>query len=208
LAFGISGRKWLRVFALAVVLYVLILPLWWYSLGLISSTAGTCASWIYTFFDGRVAIQPRARVVQLVVDGKLQSNGLRLDMVTYGVPMLVALVIATRSNSLVAKVRALAIGCAVMFILTVGALIAWAKMTSVQLEQQAGSAADQSSFSFLAFHGYTFSQPVLAVLVWLALITLGLFKENAKHETGVAAITRNASCPCRSGRKYKRCCGA
>jgi len=207
LAFGISGHRWLSLFALTLALYIVILPLWWYSLGAISAVAGTCASWIYTFFDGRVAIKPRGRVVQLVVNGRLQSSGLRMDMVTYGLPMLLALVIVTRSNSLVAKLRALAIGCAVMFVLTVCASMAWAKMTSLQLEQ-ATPGTDESSFFFLAFHGYTFSQPAVAVLIWLTLITLGLFKGRSKNERGVATIARNASCPCGSGRKYKRCCGA
>ena len=136
------------------------------------------------------------------MNGKLQSSGLRIDMVTYGFPVLLALVIVTRSNSLVAKLRAIAIACAVMFGLTVCAVMAWAKMTSLQLEQQAAPESDQSSFFFLAFHGYTFSQPALAVMIWIALIMLGLFKGRSKHET----VARNASCPCGSGRKYKRCC--
>jgi hypothetical protein len=207
LAFGISGHKWLRLFALALGLYILILPLWWYSLGAISAVAGSCASWIYTFFDARVGISPRARVVQLVVNGRLQSSGLRIDMVTYGLPILMALVIVTRSDSLFAKLRALAIGCAVLFVLTVCAVMAWAKMTSLQLDQQAAPGSDQSSFFFLAFHGYTFSQPAVAVLIWLTLIMLGLFKGGSKHERRVATASRNALCPCGSGRKYKRCCG-
>jgi len=204
LAFGISGHKWLRLFALALALYIVILPLWWYSLSAIAAVAGTFASWIYTFFDAGVAISPRARVLQLVTNDKLRSSGLRIDMVTYGLPMLIALVMVTRSNSLVAKLRALAIGCAVMFGLTVCAVMAWAKMTSLQLEQQASPESEQSSFSFLAFHGYTFSQPALAVMIWFALIMLGLFKGRSKPET----VARNASCPCGSGQKYKRCCGA
>ena len=206
--FGISGHKWLRLFALALALYIAVLPLWWYSLSAISAVAGTCASWIYTFFDARVAVKPRARVVQLVVNGVLQSSGLRMDMVTYGLPMLLSLVIVTRSNSLVAKLRALAIGCSIMFVLTVCAVIVWARMTSTQLEQQVAPGSDQSGFFFLAFHGYTFSQPALAVLIWLTLIMLGVFKGRSKLEKGVATVARNASCPCGSGRKYKRCCGA
>jgi hypothetical protein len=138
----------------------------------------------------------------------LQSDGLRIDMLTYGLPILIALVAVTRSNSLVAKARALAIGCAVMFALTVCALMAWAKMTSSQIQQQAAPASVQSSFSFLAFHGYAFSQPAAAVLIWLALIMLGLFKGRPKDEKGVRTVARNALCPCGSGRKYKRCCGA
>ena len=138
------------------------------------------------------------------MNGTLQSSGLRIDMVTYGVPMLMALVIATRSNSLVAKLRAIAIGGTVMFVLTVCALMAWAKMTSSQIEQQAAPGSDESSFFFLAFHGYSFSQPAVAVLIWLTLIMLGLFRGSSKHGT----VARNAPCTCGSGRKYKRCCGA
>ena len=208
MAFGISGHKWLRLFALALALYIVLLPLWWYSLGAISALAGTCASWIYTFFDAQVGITPRAKVVQLTINGRLQSIGLRIDMVTYGLPMLIALVMVTRSTSLVAKLRALTIGCAVMFVLTVCALLAWAKMTTSQLEQQPVPGNEQSGFFFLAFHGYTFSQPAIAVLVWLTLIMLGLFKGRSTDDRGSATVARNASCPCGSGRKYKRCCGA
>jgi hypothetical protein len=204
LAFRISEHKWLRLFALGLALYIVILPPWWYSLSAISAGAGTCASWIYAFFDARVAILPRARVVQLMMNGRLQSNGLRIDMVTYGLPMLLALVIVTRSTSPVARLRSITIACAVMFVLTVCAVLAWAKMTSLQLEQQATAETSQSSFFYLAFHGYTFSQPAIAVMIWLALITLGAFKGKAKSET----VARNASCPCGSSRKYKRCCGA
>ena len=149
-----------------------------------------------------------ARVVQLVLDGRLQSSGLRIDMVTYGLPMLMALVLVTRSRSLLARVQALGIGFAAMFVLTVCALMAWAKMTSLQLEQQAGAGPDESGFFFLAFHGYTFLQPAVAVLIWLTLITLGLFKGGSKHGRRVETVARNASpCPCGSGRKYRRCCG-
>lgn len=147
-------------------------------------------------------------MVQLVLDGRLQSSGLRIDMVTYGLPMLMALVLVTRSRSLLARVQALAIGFAAMFVLTVCALMAWAKMTSMQLEQQAAAGPDESSFFFLAFHGYTFLQPAVAVLIWLTLITLGLFKGGSKHGRRVETVARNASsCPCGSGRKYRRCCG-
>lgn len=208
MAFGISGHKWLRLFALALALYAVLLPLWYYSLGVISALAGSVASWIYTLFDAQVAIQPRGKIVQLVVNSKLQSSGLRLDMVTYGLPMLMALVLVTRSNSLIAKLRALAVGCAVMFVLTVCAVMAWAKMASLEIEQQAAPGSNESSFFFLTFHGYTFSQPAVAILIWLGLIMLGLFKGRAKPEKGVAPTARNAVCPCGSGRKYKRCCGA
>ena len=209
MSFGISGHKWLGLFALAIALYILILPLWYYSLVAISAVAGTCASWIYAFFDAGVGLNPRARVVQLVMNGRLQSDGVRMDLLTCGLPMLIALVLVTPSSSLIVKLRALAIGCGVMFLLTVCALMAWAKITSLQIEQQTVPGSDQSSFTYLAFHGYAFSQPAAAVLIWVTLIVLGLFRSGSKHERGAATtIARNASCPCGSGRKYKRCCGA
>jgi hypothetical protein len=196
------------LFSLALALYVVLLPVWWYSLGAISAAAGTCASLIYRLFDNRVAINPTGDGVEFVVKGALRSNGLRMDILTYGLPVLVALVIVTRAGSLAAKLRALAMGCSVMFALTVCALIAWAKMTSLQIDRQSAPWSDQSSFSFLALHGYGFSQPVIAVLIWLTLITLGMFRGKQRYKGGVAAAGRNAACPCGSGRKYKRCCGA
>ena len=197
--------------AFALALYILMLPLWWYSLSIISAVAGTCASWIYALVDSHVAISPDARVVRVVVnaaDGGSKSGGLRMDTVTYGWPMLVALVMVTRTESLVAKLRPLLIGCAVMFVLSVGAVMAWANLTALQLEQQNHpGAGDRSSFFFLAFHGYAFSQPAVAVLIWLALVMLGQFKTHSKKEAKSTPISRNAECPCGSGRKYKRCCG-
>jgi hypothetical protein len=207
LGLGISEHKWLRLFALALGLYIVLLPLWWYSLGAISAVVGTCAGWIYSFFDTRVAIIPKGSVVQFVASTNSQSNSLRVDILTYGLPMLVALVLVTRSNSLGAKLRALAIGCGAMFVLTVCALMAWAKMTSLQLDQQTAPWSDQSGFLFLSFHGYGFSQPAIAILIWLTLVMLGLFKGRAKPTSGAGMVGRNASCPCGSGKKYKRCCG-
>jgi len=66
---------------------------------------------------------------------------------------------------------------------------------------------DTSGFLFDALHGYAFSQPVVAVAVWLALIMFGSFKGGPKQKTPAVEIPRNAACPCGSGRKYKRCCG-
>jgi hypothetical protein len=197
--------------ALALGLYIVILPLWWYSLSIIAAAAGTCASWICALVDSRVSISPNGRVVGVVAtaaDGSAKSSGLRMDTVTYGWPMLVALVMVTRRGSLVAKLRPLLIGCAVMFMLSVFAVMAWAKLTALQLEpQNQPGSGERSSFFFLAFHGYAFSQPVVAVLIWLALLMLGQFKTDTGKQAKSAPISRNAECPCGSGRKYKRCCG-
>jgi hypothetical protein len=209
LAFDISALNWLKLSALAFVLYVAILPVWWFSLGIISAAAGTCASWIYALSGSGVSISPDSRTVQVSVtaaDGTAKSSGLRMDTVTYGWPMLVALVMVTGKRSLASKARPLLIGSAVMFVFSVLAVVAWASLTRLQMEQQTRpGAGDRSSFLYLAFHGYAFLQPAIAVLIWLSLVMLGRF--NIKDSSRSVPTSRNAPCPCGSGRKYKRCCG-
>jgi hypothetical protein len=197
-----------------VVLYLALLPLWWYSLQSLATVAGIAANWIYSFFDPRVSINPDGRVVRVFVTGasltepQTASSGLRLDTITYGLPMLAALVIVTRADSILAKMRALLLGLGVMLVLTVPAVLAWAKLTSLEVDEKiAFGSGGRSSLLYYAFHGYAFSQPVVAVGIWLALMMLGLFKAKSKEKTPIAEIARNAPCPCGSGRKYKRCCG-
>lgn len=187
------------------------LPLWWYSLHLLAAVSGVAANWIYQLFDSRVSISPDGRLVRVIVassTGDASSSALRLDTVTYGLPMLAALVSVTRADSVLAKIRGLLLGLGVMGALTVPAVIAFAKLTSLQVEERiAPWSGDRASLIFDAIHGYAFTQPVLAVIVWLALMMLGLFKARSTQQTPVVAIARNAPCPCGSGRKYKRCCG-
>ncbi|MFY9555675.1 MAG: SEC-C domain-containing protein [Blastocatellia bacterium] len=196
-----------------MILYLAFLPLWWYSLQTLATIIGSAAHWIYRLFDARVVINPDGRVLRVFVsssssDAQTAASGLRLDTVTYGLPMLAALVIVTQADSLIAKIKALLIGLAVMNILTVPAVMAWAKLTTLGVDEKIPG-GDRSSIFFYAFHGYAFSQPVVAVAVWLALMMLGLFKSRPRQKaTPVIAVSRNAPCPCGSGRKYKRCCGA
>jgi SEC-C motif len=195
-----------------VVLYLALLPVWWYLLPLLAAVAGGIANLIYPLFDARVFISPEGRLVRVIVtlsggDGpQPASSNLRLDTVTYGLPMLAALVVATNSESLRARLRTLAAGLSVMFVLTVLAILAWAKLATLGVDEQLTQSGDRASFLFYIFHGYAFSQPVVAILLWLAMVMLGMFKQpKRQHET--AAVLRNAPCPCGSGRKYKRCCG-
>lgn len=176
--------------------------------------AGVAANWIYGFLDPRVSINPDGRVIRVFVttsaigEAQTTSSGLRLDTVTYGLPLLAALVFVTRADSIVAKIRTLLVGLGVMVALTVPAVMAFAKLTSLEVDAKiAPGSADTSGLLFDAFHGYAFSQPVVAVGVWLALIMFGLFKVRPRQTTPAVAIPRNAACPCGSGRKYKRCCG-
>lgn len=124
--------------------------------------------------------------------------------------MLAALVLVTRADSIMAKIRALATGLGVMLLLTIPAVLAWAKLTSLEVDEKLTfGSGGRSSLLYYAFHGYAFSQPVVAVAIWVALMMLGLFKAMPRKEpTGpIREIARNAPCPCGSGRKYKRCCG-
>ena len=199
-----------------MVLYLALLPLWWYSLQSLAAVAGIAADWIYGFFDPRVSINPDGRVIRVFVAGvnslgdpQNATSGLRLDTITYGLPMLAALVIVTRSDSALAKIRALLVGLGVMAAVTVPAVLAWAKLTSLEVDEGlAFGSGGRSSLLYYAFHGYAFSQPVVAVGVWLALMMLGLFKIKSKEPAApIREIPRNAPCTCGSGRKYKRCCG-
>jgi hypothetical protein len=98
-----------------------------------------------------------------------------------------------------------------MILLTVPAVLFWAKMTSLQLTDQiAGINTSSNAFYYYAFHGYAFSQPVVAVLIWSGLILLGSFNSRQPSAPPPAierAVSRNEPCPCGSGRKYKKCCG-
>jgi SEC-C motif len=205
---GLGNHKWRLL--LAVALYLAFLPLWWYSLGLIAIASGPLANLIYGFFDPRVSIYSDGRVLGFLVTvegAQPHASGLRLDLVTYGMPMLAALIIATRADTLLLKVRALVVGLALMAALVVPAAMAWAKLTSLEIDDQISPGSGRAGFLFLAFHGFAFSQPVVATGVWLGMLMLGTFKQKQKPESLTTSVGRNAPCPCGSGRKYKRCCG-
>ncbi|HEX8089851.1 MAG TPA: exosortase H-associated membrane protein, partial [Blastocatellia bacterium] len=210
--------RWLRLLVLALVVYLVLLPLWWATLDQVAAFTATLADWVYRLFDPLVTINPDGKVVRVFARAPDQSGfsksnpyqlSLRMDTVTYGMPMFAALVLVTRADSVLAKARGLLIGLAAMTFLTVLAVMMWAKLASVQLDERLAQAgATRSAFFYYTFHGYAFSQPVAAVGIWLALVMLGMFKTRIEKEKPTAvAVARNALCPCGSGRKYKRCCG-
>jgi len=147
------------------------------------------------------------RVLVAALEGQPTSSGLRLDTVTYGLPMFAALVIVTRSDSLRAKLRTLSLGLVLMSALTIPVVMAWAKLTTLQVDERLAASGNSSGFLYYAFHGYAFSQPAVAVLLWLGMMMLRMFSDTKKRESSTRVIRRNAPCPCGSGRKYKRCCG-
>ena len=208
--FSIGSHRWTRLLFFAVILYLAFLPLWWFALPALASAAGIAADWIYTLIDDRVSIIANGRVITVFVSvpfGQPNSSGLRLDTVTYGLPMLAALVLVTRADSMLAKIRGLLLGLAVMAVLTVPAVMVWAQLATLRVDEQLTPGGNRSSFLYYAFHGYAFSQPAVAVGLWLGMMMLGLFHQKKNPEAPIAGAPRNAPCPCGSGRKYKKCCG-
>ncbi|HXF40170.1 MAG TPA: SEC-C domain-containing protein [Blastocatellia bacterium] len=208
--FNIGSRRWVRLLLFGVGVYLALLPLWWLALPILASASGFVADWIFGLLDARVSIVPEGRVVRVLVaalDGQPTSSGLRLDTVTYGLPMFAALVMVTRADSLRAKLRTLLLGLALMSALTIPVVMAWAKLTTLQVDERLAASGNSSGFLYYAFHGYAFSQPVVAIVLWLGMMMLGMFKDTKKPDSSTRIIRRNAPCPCGSGRKYKRCCG-
>jgi hypothetical protein len=206
----------------AVVLYIAFLPLWWLTLDAISWFAAVTADLVYHFFDPHVTINADAKIVRVAValpepavaGDKPYQLPLRMDSVTYGLPMLAALIAVTRAETWAAKLRALSVGLLTMLLLSVPVVMLWAKLASLQLEERLAqetraAGGDRASVVYYVFHGYAFSQPVVAIAVWLALVMLGMFKAKAGRQApaAITAVARNAPCPCGSRRKYKRCCG-
>lgn len=212
--------KWLYRLPAAIAIYLLVLPVWWYTLPLLAGVSAFLSELIYRVFDSTMTIEAAGREINFLIRLPLASDfgaqehrdGLRLDTVTYGLPMLAALVLVTRADSWRAKARALVVGLSIMVTLTVPVVMMWAKLTSLDLDVKItqanlAQAGDRTSFFYFAAQGYAFSQPVVAVLVWLGLLALGTFKARARELVARPSTSRNAPCPCGSGRKYKRCCG-
>ena len=200
------------------VLYLALLPVWFFALDGLTLFAATFAHFIYHFFDPQTVISPEGTTVKVIViatqqsgfGGQTHSSAVRIDTITYGLPMLAALVIATRADSVRAKVRAFIAGLLAMTIMTVPAIMMWAKLTSLELDdliEQATVSGWGNRSLYYVFHGYAFSQPIVVVGVWFSLMMFGLFRENSKRGLRAKSTPRNAPCPCASGRKHKRCCG-
>src|SRR5262252_2029144 len=126
---GIGRHKWVRLLALAFAIYLLLLPVWWYCLGGITLFAANCADLIYHIVNSAVLISADGRIVNVSVgglEGDAHRSALNMSTVTYGLPMLAALVLATGSDSILAKARALLIGTGIVLATTVPAVLLWA----------------------------------------------------------------------------------
>ena len=216
LRFNIGEHRWVRLLLATIGLYLILLPIWWYALDLLAALAAAIAGAVYHFFDPAVSITSASKTITVLVSPpsgsgfQVTSLSLRLDRCTYGLPMLAALILVTRADSWRNKLRAFVLGVGVMTLFTIPAVMFWAKLASLQLEDQLAGAGNRSGFFYYAFHGYAFSQPVLAVLIWFALMMLGFFQtspEASSDQKPQRTISQNEPCPCGSRRKYKRCCG-
>src|SRR6185369_3585737 len=141
---NIGRHKWLRLLLVTGGIYLVLLPLWWQSLPILAMVAATCADALYHIFNSRVSIVPDGSIINVFVTaseqsgfgGQVHSSGLRLSTITYGLPMLMALVLSPRADTIVAKLKALGVGVAVMLVLTVPAVMLWASVTSLQLKDR------------------------------------------------------------------------
>jgi hypothetical protein len=199
------------------VLYLAFLPLWWAVLEPLTAFAAACADLIYHIFDSSVSIAADGRVVRIALDASAmagyqpQESGLRMETVAYGMPMLGALVVATRPARLLGKIQALGAGLALMTLLTVLAVVAWARLVSLEASDQMTFATTSikghtSGFMYYCFHGYAFSQPVLAVITWMGIAMCGFFDGGRLKDPNVRQDPKSP-CQCGSGRQFRRCCG-
>src|SRR5262245_57268596 len=215
---NIGQHKWLRLLGLVFLLYVAFLPIWWAALDPLTAIAATCADFLYHLFDASVSITPDGRVARIALAaadaaaGNPQDSGLRMETATYGMPMLAALIVATRPAGIRGKLQALGVGLAVMIVLTVLAVMAWARLVSLEQYDQTilattSTRGHTSAFMYYCFHGYAFSQPVLAVIIWLAAAMSGIFEGRPAQLAKAQPVDPKSPCICGSGRQYRRCCG-
>jgi SEC-C motif len=133
----------------------------------------------------------------------------------YGVPLLVALILATPGWSMGRRWPAMAIGLGLLSISQVAFLLVYivATQQSPVMSPEGPiwlpgfSPVKRAVFYWLFYFFEITGRGFFALLIYLGLVALTWKPRPA----GTAAATRsgrNAPCPCGSGLKYKRCCGA
>ena len=210
---------WPRFIGLVIVFYFVFLVVWWYALDALTIVAGNTAGWFYGLFDSSTSISTHEKLVIFSVRagqntefaGQARTTALHMGRITYGLPMFAAMAAATRTHSLWGKVKCACLGLLVFVTLSVPAMMIWAKTLGLQLEDQIAAASQgasetRASFFYYAFHGYAFSQPVIAGALWMAVVLLGLFKKSAEPGNQPFPVSASSPCPCGSGKKYRRCC--
>src|SRR5215210_7655274 len=131
---NLGRHKWLRLTIAAIVIYLLLIPVWLALLKVFVIVAASVADSLYSLFDSTVritaagdAINVSTRTVgQSAPASKPYSSGLAMSKVTYGLPLIAALALVTRSDSLWAKARVLLTGLLVMSATSMLAVMMWA----------------------------------------------------------------------------------
>jgi hypothetical protein len=131
----------------------------------------------------------------------------------YGVPLLAALILATPGWSMGRRWRALGIGLGLLTITQVAFLIVYIVATQQSpvmspegpIQLPGFSSAKQPIFYWLFYFFEITGRGFFALLVYLGLVALTW---RPRGPAAAAPAGRNARCPCGSGLKYKRCCGA
>jgi hypothetical protein len=129
----------------------------------------------------------------------------------FGLPVFAALILATPGWSGGTRARALAWGVGLLTITQIASML-----VSVEFWQQMPVTLQGPAF-YLSGHSARRLQVISAVYYFFEIMGRGFFvlvvyvallglRETPGHAGRGAA--RNARCPCGSGRKFKRCCGA
>ena len=140
-----------------------------------------------------------------------------LPAANYGPPLLTALILAAPGWSRRRRGRALAIGLTlltltqvVFFLVTVVATQQSPVMSPEGMIQPAGYSPIKQPIFYALYNFFdAMGRGFFALLIFLGLVAFGSERSEATRTAAVPRrISRNAPCPCGSGRKYKRCCGA
>ena len=140
-----------------------------------------------------------------------------LPAANYGPPLLTALILATPGWTWRRRGRALVVGLTLLtltqiafFVVTIVATQQSPVMSPEGMLQPAGhSPIKQPIFYGLYYFFDAMGRGFFALLIYFGLITFGWpSAEPAPAGAAPRRVGRNDPCPCGSGRKYKRCCGA
>lgn len=137
-------------------------------------------------------------------DGRARSarQGLWSAAVTWNTTFLAAALLATPGWSWQRRWRAVAIGAGALAVLHLTHLLVNAGFTRTRLP-----GADPGSGALVLEWLNGFFDIVLATVAPIALYAM-LAGGRAGQVRAASPVERNAPCPCGSGLKYKRCCGA
>jgi len=130
-------------------------------------------------------------------------------LIVANLPLLITLVLATPGMRWQRRAVRGLVGIALLLSVHVAVLITKVQVVLVSAKHPlAGSSALWSMFDdFLEVVGKTF----FPILIWLALCLpymLGAIDNRSEPASKEAEPGRNSPCPCGSGKKYKKCCGA